>query len=292
MTALAAPVDRWLVIGASGLVGGQLVRHLRTCDATVFGGARNVLGDATMSVDLSNRGDVDRVVAEVAPTIVVVASAWPYVDGCETDPARSHRDNVETVENVARALEGSDACIVFYSTDHVFDGNKSGVYVESDPVNPLSVYAKHKREVEELLLTRGRSLVVRTAWVFGEELRQKNFVYRVASIARAGTTLEVPERQTGAPTSTRWLAETTHALVEARTEGIVHATGHEAFTKAEWARTIAEALSLPMLNVVETDWKTAGQLAPRPVRVVLASERHPFEHPNVRDELRALAHVV
>src|SRR5207248_1223616 len=106
------------------------------------------------------------------PTHVAIASAWPHVDGCEVDPARSRRENVETVENLLSELPG-ETPVVFYSTDAVFDGESRGAYVESSPVSPRSVYARHKREIEELLLARGRALVARTAWVFGEEIRRK-----------------------------------------------------------------------------------------------------------------------
>ena len=111
------------------------------------------------------------------------------------------------------ATAASPAKLVFFSSDHVFDGKKSGKYVESDAVNPLSVYAKHKREVEELLLRRGHTLICRTAWVFGAEARKKNFVYRVRSHALEGTELKVPSVQSVCPTWTGWLCESTLKLL-------------------------------------------------------------------------------
>lgn len=277
---------RWLVVGASGLVGGELAGLLAREGQRVTGTARSVMGNATRVLDLADRAAIDAVVADVAPEVVVVASAWPHVDGCEADPERSHRENVTTVENLVAALSPSTR-VVFYSTDHVFDGKKGAPYVESDPVHPPSVYARHKRAVEELLLARGASLIIRTAWVFGAELRKKNFVYRVAAAARAGETLRVPVAQAGCPTWTGWLTQTTVALVDDGLSGIVHATGAEAFTKAEWARAIAEELSLPAVRVEEVGWAAAGQVAPRPERVALRSERHRYVQAPAREILRA-----
>ncbi len=276
-----------LVVGASGLVGAELVRRARARGVDVVGAARSLSGEATLAIDLADRGSIARGLAETSPTHVVVGSAWPYVDGCEMDPERSHRDNVETVTNLV-AEAGGGARIVFYSTDHVFDGAKAAPYVESDAVNPMSVYARHKREVEEILLARGSALVARTAWVFGEELRKKNFVYRVLDAAAKGELLRVPVGQAGCPTWTGWLTEATLTLLERGLEGIVHLTGHEPFTKGEWARAIAEELGLGPLRVEEMGWKESGQVAPRPDRVVLASERHELVQPEVRGLLRAL----
>ncbi len=276
---------KWLVVGASGLVGSHLAAHLaNAADTEVVGVARSVGGAATQGCDLDDLGATRRVLAEVKPDVVVVASAWPHVDGCEADPARSFRENVGTVQKLA-SLASADVSIVFFSTDHVFDGAKP-VYVESDDVRPLSVYAQHKREVEELLLERGNALVVRTAWVFGVEARKKNFVYRVIDAARRKETLRVPAGQIGCPTWAPWLAESTKCFVDERMRGIVHATGKIAMTKAEWAKTIVRELALPEIEIIEVPARESGQVAPRPDRVVLGTERHTRVHPDVRDVLR------
>ncbi len=275
-----------LVIGASGLVGGELVRRARAQDRKCIGAARTVLGEATRTVDLLDRASLDALLAKTSPDVVAVCSAWPYVDGCESEPERSLRENVTTVQNLVDAVQGSKTKVLFFSTDHVFDG-KLQRYVENDPVNPPSVYAKHKRQVEEMLLTRGNSLVVRTAWVFGEEIRKKNFVYRVVAAAQHGDKMKLPAGQAGSPTWTGWLAESTLTLLDRKLEDIVHLAGNEPLAKAEWAMLIAHTLKLPPLDVVEVPWEEAGQVAPRPERVVLASERHELVQP----ELRAILHA-
>ena len=277
-----------LVIGASGLVGGELVRRARAQQRNCIGAARSLAGEATRVVDLLDRGSVDALLSKTSPDVVAVCSAWPYVDGCESDPARSLRDNVTTVENLLAALGNTTTKVIFYSTDHVFDGSLPR-NVETDAVNPTSVYAKHKRQVEEMLHTRGCCLIVRTAWVFGEELRKKNFVYRVIAAAKNGDTMKLPAGQAGSPTWTGWLAESTLTLLDRGLGGIVHLAGNEPLAKAEWAMLVAHALHLPTLDVVEVPWEQAGQVAPRPARVVLASERHELVHPTLRSILDAQA---
>jgi dTDP-4-dehydrorhamnose reductase len=283
-------VSTLFVVGASGVVGGELARHARARGDRVLGAARTPLGDATIALDLLDAAATRRVVADVlrgaeAPR-VAVCSAWPWVDGCEKDPERSFRENVTTVQNLVAAL-ARDVPIFFYSTDHVFDGSKAEPYVESDPVSPPSVYARHKRAVEELLLARGASLVVRTAWVFGAEVRKKNFVYRVLDAARKGETLKVPEGQAGCPTWAGWLAASTLTLADRGMTGVVHLTGSEPFTKAAWAHAIAEEHDLPKLDVREVSAAESGQIAPRPDRVVLASERHELRQPPARTIIHA-----
>jgi dTDP-4-dehydrorhamnose reductase len=277
-----------LVIGASGLVGGELVRRARAQERTCIGAARSIAGEATRVVDLLDRASLGALLTKISPDVVAVCSAWPYVDGCETDPARSLRENVTTVENLLAALKDTTTKVVFFSTDHVFDGTLPR-NIETDAVNPTSVYAKHKRQVEEMLHARGHCLIVRTAWVFGEELRKKNFVYRVVAAAKNGDKMKLPAGQAGSPTWTGWLAESTLTLLDRGLEGVVHLAGNEPLAKAEWAMLIAHALHLPTLDVVEVPWEEAGQVAPRPARVVLTSERHELVHPELRAILDAEA---
>jgi len=275
---------RLLVVGASGLVGGAVARAARARGYDVIGVARSPSGEATFALDLTDESAVARSLASLVPEVVVIASAWPYVDGCEADPARSARENVATVDHVIAAADAATR-IVFFSTDHVFDGTKPR-YVESDEPHPLSVYARHKLEAETKLVARGRALIVRTAWVFGPESRRKNFVYQVARAAKSGETLRVPARQAGCPTFSEWLADETLDSLTDDVEGVIHATGDQPFTKAEWARAIADALGLPPVHVEEVSPADAGQVAPRPERVALASERRATLPPDPRDVLR------
>lgn len=280
---------RMLVVGASGLVGSELTARARSRGWDVVGAARTLRGEASRVLDLAERDHVGRTLAELHPDTVAICAAWPWVDGCEMDPARSHRENVRTVMNLIDATRGSDVKLVFYSTDHVFDGSAE-TYVESDPVRPLSVYARHKRQVEELLLERGNALIIRTSYVFGVERAGKNFMYQVIRAATAGTSVKVPARQGGCPTWSGWLTASTLSLHDDGVEGLVHLTGMDPLTKAQWARLIIDRLELPPCEVIEVPWSEAGQVAPRPERVVLRTTRHSLVQPHVAailDEERA-----
>lgn len=269
-------MNRLLVVGASGLVGSEVLRSASPSWSTL-GVARQVSGLATEAMDLLDLGAIQKVADRFSPDAVVIASAWPWVDGCEQDPARSQRENVQTVKNLLQVL-GASTRVVFFSTEHVFDG-LAPQYDEASPTHPLSVYAKHKREVEELLLARGRSLVARTSYVFGAEARRKNFMYRVVDASEQRTPLKVPSAQAGMPTWSRWLAESSLELLARGFEGIAHLTGPDVLTKAEWARLLATGLLLPNVEIVEVPWQESGQIAPRPERVRLVSTKHELKHP-------------
>src|ERR1051326_4427207 len=113
------------------------------------------------------------------------------------------------------------ALLVHYSTDYVFDGAKHGAYVEDDPTEPLSVYGKTKLAGEEAIRNAGcRHLILRTSWVYGP--RGKNFFLTIAAKAAAGENLRVVDDQRGVPTTSRFLAEETAALVKKDATGTLH----------------------------------------------------------------------
>lgn len=273
--------ERLLVVGASGLVGSDVMRA--ASNWATHGVARTVSGLASEAMDLLDLHAIERVVNRIQPDAVVIASAWPWVDGCEKDPARSERENVQTVKNLLHVL-GASPRVMFFSTEHVFDG-LAPTYDETSATNPLSVYAKHKRVVEELLLERGRSLIARTSYVFGAEARRKNFMYRVMD-ASAKEPLKVPSAQAGMPTWSVWLAQSALTLLARGFEGISHLTGPDVLTKAQWARMLADGLLLPKVEIIEVPWQESGQIAPRPERVRLLSTRHELIHPPLLELLK------
>ena len=50
--------------------------------------------------------------------------------------------------------------LIYFSTDAVFDGKKSGKYLESDTPNPLSYYGKTKLEAEKIILKNTDNLIL------------------------------------------------------------------------------------------------------------------------------------
>lgn len=255
-----------LVFGASGLVGGALASEAERRRIPTVGVARTPDSRVQERCDLADAAAVRAVLERVRPSTVVISAALTNLDLCEAEPDRSLRENVETVRNVVDAAEGSR--VIFLSTDHAFDGTKAS-YVESDPVSPVGVYARHKCQAEALVVAAGGT-VARTAWVFGPERRRKNFVYQVVDTARRGAALRVPAAEGGCPTSASWLA---WALFEmGPLPGIVHLTGAELYTKERWAKEIARVFGLD-LTVEEVAPAALKRIAPRPT-VCLRSERH------------------
>jgi dTDP-4-dehydrorhamnose reductase len=72
---------------------------------------------------------------------------------CELDAAMATRTNVASAENVASVARSQGARLVHLSCDLVFSGKGSGAYVETDPVDPVTVYGRTVAQGEEVVQT-------------------------------------------------------------------------------------------------------------------------------------------
>ncbi len=189
-----------LLLGPNGQVGWELQRslsplgRLKACD-------RN-------TVDLENLDALRAVVRDYRPAAIVNAAAYTAVDKAESQPDKAECINVKAVELLANEAKHLDAWLLHYSTDYIFDGTKSGAYVEADKPNPLSVYGRTKLQGEEAIGQSGcRHLVFRTSWVYA--VHGSNFVKTIIRLAGERDTLDVVADQVGAPTSAEFIADTT-----------------------------------------------------------------------------------
>jgi dTDP-4-dehydrorhamnose reductase len=222
--------------------------------------------------------DVTRPLDQVTQChLVLHAAAWTDVDGAEADPEGAARVNVEGTRNVV-AL---GAPVVYYSTDYVFDGRKSGPYVESDTTNPLSVYGRTKLEGEREVR---EGWIARSSWLFG--WTGENFVRTMLELGAEREEVAMVDDQRGSPTYVGHLAEVTRELI-GLPYGTYHLVAEGDCTWAQFAEAIFEEAGVDC-RVRRIRTAELGRPAPRPANSVLRSE-HPDAPrlPHWREGLRA-----
>lgn len=177
--------------------------------------------------DLANPDAITALLNKIKPDLIVNAAAYTAVDQAETEVDLAYAINAKAPEIMAHYAKGHGATFLHYSTDYVFDGSKTGPYEATDARNPLGVYGKSKAAGEEAIeqafqsklqhasQVHGAELksqyaIFRTSWVFGEGV---NFIRTILRLAKERQTLKVIADQYGVPSSARWLAEVSLALV-------------------------------------------------------------------------------
>lgn len=272
---------RWMVTGAGGALGTDLVARLTAPDAPPDD---SVLAVTRAELDVTDAAAVRAAVhgwaAETAGAgrpVLVNAAAYTAVDRAETDPeagAVAWAANAEAPGLLAAACAEVGATMVHVSTDYVLgplpDGARRPLEPD-DPTAPAGVYARSKLAGEQAVRAAlpDAHHVVRTAWVYGAT--GANFVRTMARLSRERDTLDVVDDQHGSPT---WSADLAAGLVAlARSSapaGTRHAAGGGATTWCGLARAVFEELGADPARVRPCDTASFPRPAPRPAWSVLS----------------------
>ncbi len=200
------------------------------------------------SVDITDAARVERALAEFDPAMVLNAAAYNQVDVAEKEPLAAFQVNALAVRNLAMACRQTDAKLVHFSTDYVFDGLAGRAYGEDDETHPLGAYAVSKLAGE--LYARAyldQALIIRTSSVYGPAAvgtSRGNFVETMLRLAAKGQTIRVVEDHAASPTYAPALAARTADMVERGATGTFHLGGGSPITWFDWAGKIFQAAGL------------------------------------------------
>tara|TARA_B100001094_G_scaffold127894_1_gene123943 strand:+ start:12162 stop:12857 length:696 start_codon:yes stop_codon:yes gene_type:complete len=161
---LNIPKKKLFLTGGSGTLGTEIKKIYP-----------QIISPSSKECDILSLSSLQENLEVYKPDIFIHAAAFTDVKAAEKKSITCNEINVIGTANVIKACKGKKIKLVFISTDYVFDGEK-GNYKPSDPINPLSNYAKSKAAAELLVRTYVDHLIIRTSF-FGH-----NFPYERALI--------------------------------------------------------------------------------------------------------------
>ena len=197
-----------LLFGKSGQVGWELQRSLAPLGEVI------ALDRKSMEYcgDLTNIDGIAKTIRAIAPDVIVNAAAHTAVDKAESEAELARTVNALAPRVLAEEAQRTNAWLIHYSSDYVFDGSGDTAWLETDNTAPLSVYGATKLEGEQAIIDSScRYLIFRTSWVYGA--RGGNFAKTMLRLAAERDRLTVINDQVDAPTGTDLLADATaHAI--------------------------------------------------------------------------------
>jgi dTDP-4-dehydrorhamnose reductase len=226
---------KWLIAGANGQLGRCLQKTLDSSGIDFVALSRSKL-------DVTNIGQVEKLVNSTKPDVVVNAAAYTNVEQAEIDSDEAFKVNQLGAANLAIASRSVNAKFVHFSTDYVFAGNGNSPWKTNDLTEPLSIYGKSKLagEAEILKMYPEKSLIIRTAWLYSPY--GKNFYKTIlAKALNSEESVRVVNDQQGQPTNAFDLAElTVNAVTKNISSGVFHGTNAGSCSWFDFAHHIFE----------------------------------------------------
>jgi dTDP-4-dehydrorhamnose reductase len=256
-------LTRWLVAGAGGMLGTDLVAALTSRGEPVTGMDR-------ASLDVTDAAAVTDAIGRGRPDVVVNCAAWTAVDDAEASEEQALAVNAGGAANLATSCAALGARLVQVSTDYVFAGDAGRPYAEDDVPAPRTAYGRTKLAGERAVLDRlpGAGYIVRTAWLYGAH--GPSFVATMIKLEGQRPTVDVVDDQDGQPTWTVDVASQIIALAHSTAApGIYHATSSGQTTWFGLAREIFGLLGADPARVRPIPSSALPRPAPRPAYSVL-----------------------
>ncbi len=228
---------KYFVTGVSGQLGHDVVNELAKRGyegvgsdiAPAYGGVQDGTAVTTMpyvSLDITDKAAVEKVITDVNPDVIVHCAAWTAVDMAEDDDkvAKVRAVNAGGTQNIADAAKKLNCKMIYISTDYVFNGQGTEPWKpDCKDYAPLNVYGQTKLEGELAVAnTLDKYFIVRIAWVFGKN--GKNFIKTMLKVGKTHDEVRVVNDQIGTPTYTFDLARLLVDMSETEKYGYYHAT--------------------------------------------------------------------
>ncbi len=261
-----------VILGAGGRLGAALLREYRD--------KFDVAGFNHTQLDLSDLGAVREKLQNTSFDVLINAAGFTRVDLCETQPDRAFLINAEAPRVVAEICDETNARLIHFSTDYVFDGEKHEPYTEDDEANPISIYGESKLTGENnVRAVQDQNLVVRVSWVFGPD--RPSFIDAMVQQAQENGEVDAVADKFSTPTYTLDIASMLPQFFDGNVSGgILHFAnaGQCSWQEyAQWAVDCCNDAGLPLKT------KTVGErklremvnwVARRPVYSVLSTAKY------------------
>ena len=226
-----------LVTGVAGQLGFDVVNELAKRNHEIVGSDvateyNGITNDETtknmpyVSMDITDKESVEKIISEVNPDAVVHCAAWTAVDMAEDDDKvpKVRAVNTDGTQNIADVCKKLDCKMMYISTDYVFDGQGTEPWdPDCKDYKPMNVYGETKLGGDLAVSnTIDKYFIVRIAWVFG--VNGKNFIKTMLNVGKTHDTVKVVNDQIGTPTYTYDLARLLVDMIESDKYGYYHAT--------------------------------------------------------------------
>lgn len=241
-----------LVLGATGLLGAEVMAALKERGLRAYGAARS---GADLKVDVTNQMALFRLLCRVDADAVINCAANVNLGSCEADIEAAYRVNGAPAGVLAAWSRQTEGRFLQISTDHFFTGDLPLPHDEHAMVSLVNAYAVTKFAAESMARKAENSLTIRTN-ICGAK---KGFGRWALDCLRGQKPMNLFADYF---TSTMHVGDCAAAIVEllvSEETGLINLASRDISSKSDFIRALAAEMNIDPSWVTET---TARDLTP------------------------------
>ena len=280
------------VVGASGLVGQNLIKKIQEFDiiGTFNNTPVNLENIPIFQLDVTKYESCEQIL-KFHPDFIINATAISDVDYCEKFKENAYSVNVLGVKNLVKIAKKLQCKLIQISTDGIFSGRNES-YVENDIPNPLNYYGQTKLESENEVKNLSDHLICRTNLLYGYVSQTKlnersnyskptNFVLWVLSELNKKNHIKIVNDQFSNPTLVDNLSKIIELSLKNNLVGVFHTTDITCISRFEFAKKIALKFGYSESLISAISSKELNQFATRPSKTCLDCSKIQKNHINL-----------
>lgn len=241
------PKTPLLGTGLNGLVGSKFVELFKNSYSLVV----LDISDPNDPVDITQYDQVAKKFETSSAQFVLhfaaftdVTAAWEQRGDKQ---GLAYKVNVDGTANVVKAAQSTCKHVIHVSTAYVFNGEKAGLYHESEPMDPIEWYGQTKAWAEEKVQSANCPwTILRIDQPFRSDAFAKTDVaHRIASKLKDNSLYPMFTDHFFGPTVIEEFSRVIDWVIRTSTTGLFHASSGEQWSDFEFANLIKQKLELP-----------------------------------------------
>lgn len=237
-----------LVLGATGLLGQEVMKSLRQKGFRAIGAARS---GTDLDIDISNQMALFRLLTRVETDIVINCAACVDLAACEADQEMAYRINGQPAAVLAAWSLQTGGRYIQISTDHYFDGDLPTRQDEQSLVSLVNAYAASKFAAESMAREAENALIIRTN-ICGAK---KGFGKWVLDSLIDDNPMSLFSDYFTSTMHVRDCADAITDLIRTKATGLLNIASRDVASKAEFVRAVAKAMNIEPAHLTETSVK-------------------------------------
>lgn len=263
-----------LFTGGSGLLALNWAYQIRNSYDIFLGLHEKVInmnGVTSVMISLESEVDFLNSIQNIKPDLIIHTAGMTNVDLCEADPNMASKINFEAVKYVSNVCSKNNIDLIFISTDHLFNGEKS--FVEENQLkSPINWYGRAKSLGEDYITENNpNSLIIRTNFFgWGTSYRQSFSDFIINSLS-SGKNITLFHDIYYTPILIDVLVINVMNLYLSKAIGIFNVVSSERISKFEFGLMVADIFGLDASLILKGKIEDRLELVQRPKDLSLSN---------------------